>query len=409
MDILPILSTLKRHKTAAGLIVLQIALTCAIVCNALFLISERITRIQAPTGIAEGELLVLSVSGMTRSDDNEAQTRLDLERLRAIPGVRAVTLANQVAYGGSSTNSGVRKQPNDQGPDTLGASHYNAREGYINTLGLHLVQGRDFLPEEYINGADLDSNANPRVPAIILNQALAQQLFPGESALGKSVYVFGEQPLRVVGVLAQLVSPNPGSQEFDNARAMLLPVRPSYRGGVYLLRCAPEQREAVLKAASEALMKASQGVKRLVREQATLTEMRDEYYRQDRAMVWLLGGVCLGLLVVTAFGIVGLASFWVQQRTRMIGTRRALGATRGQILRYFQMENLLLSSVGIALGMAGAYGINLLLMQHYELPRLPLLYLPVGALVLWALGQLAVLAPARRAAALPPVVALRGP
>jgi putative ABC transport system permease protein len=409
MDILPILSTLKRHKTAAGLIVLQIALTCAIVCNALFLISERIDRIQAPTGMAESELVVLNVSGMTRSDDNEPQTRVDLERLRALPGVRAVTLANQVAYGGSSSNSGVRKEPGDRGPGSLGASHYNAREGYIDTLGLRLVEGRDFRPEEYINGAALDNDANPRVPAIILNQALARQLFPGESALGKSVYVFGEQPLPVVGVLAQLVPPHPGAQEFDSARAMLLPVRPSYRGGVYLLRCDPGQREAVLKAAGEALMQASQGVKRLVREQKTLEDMRSDYYRQDRTMVWLLGGVCVGLLVVTAFGIVGLASFWVQQRTRMIGTRRALGATQGQILRYFQTENLLLSSAGIALGMAGAYGINQLLMQHYELPRLPLRYLPVGAVVLWGLGQLAVLAPARRAAALPPVAALRGP
>ena len=92
----------------------------------------------------------------------------------------------------------------------------------------------------------------------------------------------------------------------------------------------------------------------------------------------------------------------------MIGTRRALGATRGQILRYFQTENLLLSTAGIVLGMIGAYGISLLLMRSYELPRLPLVYLPIGALVLWALGQIAVFAPARRAAALPPVAALRG-
>ncbi len=91
----------------------------------------------------------------------------------------------------------------------------------------------------------------------------------------------------------------------------------------------------------------------------------------------------------------------------MIGTRRALGATRGQILRYFQLENLLLSSAGIALGMGAAYGINLALIRSYELPLLPAYYLPVGALALCLLGQLAVLGPARRAAALPPVAALR--
>ena len=74
----------------------------------------------------------------------------------------------------------------------------------------------------------------------------------------------------------------------------------------------------------------------------------------------------------------------------------------------FQVENLLLTTAGIALGMLGAYAINQWLMTQYELPRLPAMYLPLGALALWALGQVAVLAPARRAAALPPAHAMRG-
>jgi putative ABC transport system permease protein len=114
------------------------------------------------------------------------------------------------------------------------------------------------------------------------------------------------------------------------------------------------------------------------------------------------------LLVVTALGIAGLASFWVGQRRRTIGVRRALGATRADILRYFLAENFLLATAGIALGMVLAYGINLFLMRHYELPRLPAAYLPVGTLALWLIGQLAVLAPALRAAAVSPVVATRG-
>jgi putative ABC transport system permease protein len=124
-------------------------------------------------------------------------------------------------------------------------------------------------------------------------------------------------------------------------------------------------------------------------------------------MAWLLVAVCVALLVVTALGIVGLASFWVQQRTATIGIRRALGATRGQILRYFQTENFLLTTAGIALGLAGALAINLVVMAHYELPRLPWIYLSIGAIVLWLLGQLAVLGPALRAAALPPAAVMR--
>ncbi len=95
------------------------------------------------------------------------------------------------------------------------------------------------------------------------------------------------------------------------------------------------------------------------------------------------------------------------QRRRQIGVRRALGATRGHILRYFQTENFLLATIGIVIGMALAYGINVFLMSKYELPRLPGFYLPIGAVALWLIGQAAVLGPAMRAAAVPPVVATR--
>jgi len=83
------------------------------------------------------------------------------------------------------------------------------------------------------------------------------------------------------------------------------------------------------------------------------------------------------------------------------------GAVWGKILRYFQTENFVLSSAGIVLGMLGAAALSSVLVHQYELPGLPWHYLPAGALALWALGQLAVLGPARRAAALPPVAALR--
>lgn len=406
MDILPILSTLKRHKTAAGLIVLQIALTCAIVCNALFLISERITTINAPTGMPDKELLLVAVSSVIRVENPEAQTKVDLAALKALDGVKAVTLVNQMPFGNSSNSSGVRKSADDS---TRGVhvGMYAGREGWLETLGLRLAEGRDFAADEYVDGS-VTETANPKIPAVIINKRLAQRLFPGESAMGKPVYVFGTEPQRVVGVLDELPSSHPKGRDESNLHTMMQPIRPTYRGGTFVLRVDEGRRDAVLKAAVDALEKSSLGVKRIVREQKKFEDMRNDYYREDRAMVWLLGGVCLGLLIVTAFGIVGLASFWVQQRTRMIGTRRALGATQGQILRYFQTENFILSTLGITLGMAGAYGISLLLMRHYELPRLPGSYLPIGALILWALGQIAVWAPARRAAALPPVAALRG-
>ena len=124
-------------------------------------------------------------------------------------------------------------------------------------------------------------------------------------------------------------------------------------------------------------------------------------------MAYLLVIAAVALLVITALGMVGLASFWVQQRTRQIGIRRALGATRGDILRYFQLENFILATAGIVLGMGMAYWMNLFLMDKYEVARLPAEFLPIGALLLWLLGQVAVLGPALRASLIPPAVATR--
>jgi putative ABC transport system permease protein len=118
--------------------------------------------------------------------------------------------------------------------------------------------------------------------------------------------------------------------------------------------------------------------------------------------------VCVALLLVTGFGIVGLTSYWVAQRRRQIGIRRALGASRQAIVRYFQMENLLIAASGTALGIALAIAANLWMVSSFEMQRLNPLYAFVGALAVLGLGQLAVLWPALRAASIPPALATRG-
>jgi len=405
-DLMPILSTLRRHKTAALLIVAEIALTCAIVANALHLIALRLDTLALDTGLAESELVVLAVRAATVSANAEETTLRDLKALRAVPGVKAATIVNQFPYGNNNSYSGVGQNP-ERTVERFSANNYNGGEQMLATMGLRLAEGRDFLPEEVQSATILDRAEEPVVPVVIVNRSMAKKLAPEGSALGKTFYVYGTTPSRVIGVVDPLVQSNPGRARFDGneGHAMVFPLRPTFRGGTYLVRAAPGQRDAVLKAATAAL----EGVDptRIVASAKTFDEFRQAFYAQDRSMAWLLGGVSVALLVVTAFGIVGLASFWVEQRTRMIGTRRALGATAGQVLAYFRLENFLLSSAGIVLGMALAWGLSLLLMKQYELPRLPLAYLPVGSLVLWALGQIAVWAPARRAAALPPVAALR--
>ena len=408
MDIRPILSTLLRHKTAATLIVLQVAVTCAIICNALFMIGERVEQIRETSGIAEDELVRIQIIPIGGDTDTEAQTRSDLAMLRGLPGVKAATTVNQVPFVNSSWNSSVNLHADQQQP-TLSAAIYMAEEGFMDTFGVRLVSGRNFSPDEYATYAEvLGSGRNVNLPGIIITQAMARRLFPGEDALGKPVHIYGDAPVPIIGIVEHLVRPNMQGGPAARENSMILPIQPAYDlGGQYVVRTSPERRQDVLKAATDALR--ANGPKRVIIEESTRTfsELRHEFYRQQRSMAWLLGIVCIALLLITALGIVGLASFWVQQRSKQIGIRRALGATRGQILRYFQTENFILATIGIVVGMVLAFGINQLLMGRYELPRLPLLYLPVGAVALWLLGQLAVLGPARRAASVPPAVATR--
>ncbi len=403
-DLMPILSTLRRHKIAAGLIVLEVALTCAIVTNALHLIQTRMDALHAESGLAESELVVLNLRGSkpVPPERTAGIVAEDLTRLRTLPGVKAATVANQIVYGNNSNNSYATLEPENKGLRVV-AAQYTADDHMLPAFGLKLVAGRNFRPDEVQDNFKVFATPEPRVGQVIVNRIMADKLFPGGSAVGKSIYVFGS-PTTIVGVVetltpTQLHRSRGGS---DAGAAMIFPL---LGGGSYVLRTEPGQRDAVIKAATATLEAADRG--RVVTQARPLTQMRSEFYAQDRAMAWLMGGVCVLLLLVTAMGIVGLASFWVQQRTRMIGTRRALGATEAQVRRYFQLENLLLTTTGILIGTAGAVGLGQLLMQSYALPRLPWVYLPAGALALWLLGQLAVWVPARRAARLSPVAALR--
>lgn len=401
MDIRPILSTLRRHKTASALIVIEIALSCAIVCNALFLIGTRLDRIGRDTGMANDEIVRINTAGIGSNDNPDAAVKTDLAALRAVPGVKYATSTNHVPFDSSSWNSSVSIKADQQIP-SMNVGVYLGDEQLLETFGLKIVAGRDFLPEEYLDMGQLEGDF--AIPSLLVTRAMAEKLFPGENAVGKLLHdSWGDEPIKIVGVVDTLIRPNDNEGAASAGYSMLLPIRPT--SGRFAIRTSPERREEVLKAAVAALEKVNRS--RIIMDQGTFTDVIGEYYRQDKAMAWLLCAVCIALMVVTALGIVGLASFWVQQRTKQIGVRRALGATRGQILRYFQTENFLLATLGIVLGMLGAFGLNQLLMKYYELPRLPAMYLPIGAVALWVLGQIAVYGPAKRAAAVPPAVATR--
>lgn len=403
MEIRPILSALRRHKAAASLIIMEIALSCAILCNAVFLISTRIQLMDRPTGLAEDEVVRVQLNKTDGKDNFAALTEEDLAALRALPGVTSASAANTLPLAVLGRSLDIKLNP-EQSP-LFEASYYVGDEQLIDAMGLNLVAGRRFSEDELIDWDTLDAaDSTQGIPSAIITRSMAETLFPGADPIGKSFYAWGTSPITIVGVVEHLAQPHGYNDPAVYDYSILLPVRGAFPN--YLIRVSdPAQRPEILKMAVQALQRIDPN--RSILSQQTVEEMRRSYYEKDREMAWLLAIVCTALLVVTALGIVGLASFWVQQRTRQIGVRRALGATRGQILRYFQTENFLLATIGIVLGLLLAYSINQLLVGWYELPRLPLIYLPIGAVVLWLLGQIAVLAPARRAASIPPAAATR--
>ncbi len=404
MDFHPIFKALMRNKAALALIALQIALTLAIVCNSVFIIAERLGKMNRLSGLDEANLFTLASVGFTPNFSRSASINEDLQTLRALPGVVDATPINNLPLSGGGWSEGISVKPVNptaKPDDVTSTSVYLTDDHGINTLGLRLIEGRGFKPEEITDRGENDHDWPTSMP-LIITKALAEKLHPGTSAVGSTVYM-GEQPLTVIGVVELLQAPWVGWNHLE--QSVLVPQRVLWSEQRYLVRTLAGQRDQVMGSVEKNLLAANPG--RIVRSIRDYDKIRNEAYRRDKAMTIILIAVIATLLTVTGLGIVGIASFWVTQRIKQIGTRRALGARRIDVLRYFQMENFLIVSIGLTLGALLTYGFNLWLMHHFDATRLAWYYVPIGALGLWALGQAAVFGPAARASRVAPAVATR--
>ena len=409
MEFRPVLNALMRNKTGLLLIVLQVAITLAIVCNSVFIILQRIEKVNRPSGMDEANLFTVTSLGFASDFDLPGTLRQDLDALRSIPGVVDATTINSVPLSQGGWSEGLSDQPDSVPQDKRkreGSAIYMVDEHGANTLGVRIVAGRNFNAGD-VSGRTKDDKGS--LHSVIITQALADKLFP-DGAVGKTLYSSlpgKDGPVTVVGVIERLQAPWVGWDKVE--QAMLVP---QYDHGEFdssssrfLVRAEPGRRDEVMKEAERKLGEVNNG--RIVRGLRSIEEVRGESYRQDRAMTVVLTTVIFALLTVTGLGIVGMVSFWVTRRIKQIGTRRALGARRFDIRRYFMIENLIVVGIGIALGLLLTYGFNLWLMKHYELPRLAWYYAPLGALTVLVLGQLAVFGPATRATRVSPAVATR--
>jgi len=401
MEFGPIWRAMLRNKTGAVLIALQMAVTMAIMVNAVSIMQERSRMMARPSGIDEHNIFAISSIGFAADFNERATIEADLAGIRAMPGVVDAIQSITLPLSDSGWSMALQTEPGEEIDGTSVAIYFVDEHG-LNTFGLNLLSGENFSPTDIVWRERSDTQWPDKT---IITQAMAAALFPDDpdSALGKTVYINSDEPLTITGIIETMQAPWNGWDGVE--RVMLVPNHTLFNGTRYIIRTEPGKRDELMPQVEKFLADSNKG--RIVRSMRSMDETRERSYRQDDSMIKILTFTIVLLITITSLGIVGLASFSVNRRTRQIGTRRALGATRTAILRYFMTENFLISLVGVLIGAALTIGLNIVMIETFSLTRIAWYLVPVAMLLLLGVGQLAVFGPARKASTVPPAVATR--
>ncbi len=398
MEIRPILSAMLRNRAGVLLVGLQIAITLAVAANAAFIIQQRLDKIGRPTGIDTPNIFYIHSYGYTPGYDAKATRTRDIEALRRLPGVVAASSINSMILSGGGSSNSYLATPDPKAPNIPG-NFFEISEQGLAALGVRVVEGRNFQAAEMTEGG----LNNEFVKQVIISQTMARELFGTEHAVGRLLYNTNGDAATVVGVSTDTMGSWADSRRPHNI--VYHPVLQNAARILYVVRAQPGRRDEVMLAAQSLLNR--QGDGRFIVWTRSQEHFMADSYRSDRRMVVFLWTLITLLGGVTALGVVGLATFLVNARRKQIGTRRALGARRVDVVRYFMVENGLLTVLGVTVGVVFAFAFSYWLSNAYELPALPFKFVAWGVAGLLILGQIAVFVPARRAAAVPPAVATR--
>ena len=340
--------------------------------------------------------------------DQQRAVKFDLEFLRSLPGVVAADVSNAIPQ----TREGLRSvvSPNqDLKSNKREVFVYQSTSAIMDVLGLHLVRGRMFNADSVLPAPPHADISHPHFgPEVVITEDLADKLYgDGQRALGKPMYfsLLNGGTATVVGVveLLQAAPPlAPGDVVYD---VVLTPAVPPGPNAIYLVRTQPGRLDAVMARVWKELGPLQHG--RTVDSMDTLAAQAARARAADRTDAVILAILSSFVLVVTMLGLFGFASFAVTSRTKEIGTRRALGARRADIVKMFLLENWLISTAGIVIGSLATLAFAVQLHTLLELPRMRSAFLVVSMGLIWIAGLLAALMPALRGARVPPAVATR--
>lgn len=399
LEIKPIINALLRSKVGAMLLLIQIAITTAIVSNAAFIISDRIDYLNQPTGYEEENMFKFNVMTFGTDVDLIQQIELDEERLRKIPGVVDAVHISAIPLSGGGSSTSYRLKPVPEKAKSVNASYFETDEHGLNTLGVELVAGRNFTQEEVVINRDFTIYPN----VALATKALMDELFPNGDGLGKTIYT-GDKPLTIVGIIGMMKGPWLKIEERKD-KSVIIPMLDPNKLHQFLVRTEPGRRAEVMKQI-EGIMHESYA-KRVIQDLTGIDEKKADYVAEDLLMMRMLVILISVLVLVTALGIFGLTLFNINKRTKQIGTRRALGARKSAIINYFVVENSLICLAGLVLGVCGAVFLGQQLMEHYSVPALSYWYVALTAVAVFVMSLLAVIGPAKRAANIAPSIATR--
>ncbi len=387
---------LSKSLLAGSLVVAQVALSMLLLaCAGLFVRSLQKAQ-KADPGFDANNVLLATIDldplGYTDKTGMEFERQL-AARLKQLPGVQSATLADFSALSFTIHSQGVL--PEGYVPhlhESVEVDRGTVGPGYLSTMRTRIVAGREFTEQD---------NATAQ-PVAIVNQALVDRYWPGQSAIGKRIQISGNWKT-VVGVAAngkyrRLV--------YDPSPLVLLPLAQRYEGEVILHVRTSSNPEAMAFAVEQTVHGLNPNLP--VFNVTTLRENVRLGSAFERIAVTFAGSFGLLALLLAAVGIYGVVAYTAKQRTHEIGIRIALGAAKGDIFRQVLKQGLGLTAIGVAIGLAGSLIVTRFLRSLlFGVGAADWLTFATASVVLCVVALLACYLPARRAASVDPMQALR--